>query len=69
MTPGRPFALLLSQEGATATLGECWEALVQDKEVLEEDLDPVVLDQVVLETTEPGPEGSVQAARAQVYST
>lgn len=43
--------------------------MVQDREVLEEDLDPVVLDKVVLEAMELGLEGLVQAARAQVYST
>lgn len=42
--------------------------MVQDREVPEEDLDQVVLDQVVLETMEPGPEGLVQAAREQVSS-
>lgn len=43
--------------------------MVQDREALEEDLDQEVLDQVALEAMEPGPEGLVQAARAQVYST
>lgn len=47
---------------------------MQDKESLEEDsdqavLDRAVLDQVVLESMELGPEGLVQAARAQVHST
>lgn len=63
------FALLLSMEGVTAILGECLEALVQDRGVLEEELDQVVLDQVVLETMELGPEVLVQVAKAQVWST
>lgn len=43
--------------------------MVQDREVLEEELDQVALEQVVLEPMELGLEVLVQVAKAQVWST